>query len=105
MAINTSWDRIIEPHGNIKFNVNVAAEGDPDDYYPMQITLDITPQTANGVKGQQQRITKNVGTNQATAFDFSTVQGLKDIHTALPSWARAAFKEGVVAVINEDPSV
>ena len=102
MAINTSWDRIIEPHGNIKFNVNVAAEGDPDDYYPMQITLDITPQTANGVKGQQQRITKNVGTNQATAFDFSTIAGLKEIYQALPDFAKGAFKEAVTQAINED---
>ena len=104
MAINTSWDRIIEPHGNIKFNVNVGTKEAPD-YYPMRISLDVTPQTANKVIGRQIRITKNVGANQATPFDFSTVQGLKDIHMALPAWARPAFKEAVIATINEDTSV
>ena len=96
--------KIHEPHGNIRFNVNVGTTEKPD-YYPIQVMMDFTPQTADGVSGKPVRITKNMGTNQATPFDFSTVEGIKALSSALPAFAQEAFKEGVLEVINEDTSI
>lgn len=103
MAINTSWNKVGEPHGNLRFNVNVGDATSPD-YYPLVINIDMPMETAGGKGKGQVRIVKNVGTNQPTPFDFSTIQGLKNMHTALPSWARGAFKEAVLEAINEDTS-
>ncbi len=101
-AVDTSWNTIQRPHGNLRFNVNVAAYDETPDFYPLQVSIDMPVVTADGKGKTQVRITKNVGTNQVTAFDFSTEQGLRDIHAALPAWARGAFKEAVLAGINMD---
>ena len=104
MSINTSWNTVKKPHGNLNFNVNVGTTANPD-FYPLVINVDLPRYTADGDGPDQIQIVKNVGTSRSTPFDFSTVQGLKDVHTALPAWARGAFKEAVVAAINEDPGI
>lgn len=101
MAISTSWNKVGTPHGNMEFNMNAGTEEVPD-FYPLVINIDMPIETADGKGKTQIRIVKNVGTNQVTPFDFSTIQGLKDVYTALPSWARGMFKEAVIAAINED---
>ena len=104
-VINTSWNTISDNmHGNLKFNVNVGTAESPD-YYPLQVKLDVQRITADGHGKDQITTIKNVGTNQATPFDFSTVQGLKDIYTALPAFIRPAFKEAILAAIDEDASI
>jgi len=37
-------------------------------------------------------------------FEVETVQGMKDLYQALPSFAKATFKEAVLAAIAEDAS-
>ena len=103
MTIITSWNTIKKPHGNLSFNVNVGTEEDPD-YYPLQVKLDLPVVTADGKGKKQVEIIKNVGTNQPTPFVFSTEQGLRDVHAALPSWAQLAFKEAVLEAVNTDLS-
>jgi len=103
-AINTSWNTIQDNvHGNLKFNVNVGTEEEPD-YYPLQVKIDVPVRTADGKGRYQVTITKNVGTNQEEPFDFSTIQGLKDIYTALPTFAKGAFKEAIIEALNENVS-
>lgn len=103
-GIDTSWNTIAEPHGNLKFNVDVGTREAPD-YYPLQVKLDVPIKTADGNGKRQVTILKNVGTNRPTPFVFSTMEGLKEVYQALPVFAQGAFKEAVLAGINEDTSV
>lgn len=98
MGIPTSWDTIAMPHGNLRFNIQVG-----DEYYPLQVWIDVPKITTNGVRAQE-RVTKSVGTPRALPFEVTTVQGMKDLHNALPTWARVAFKEAIINAINEDAS-
>lgn len=102
-GIDTSWNVIKKPHGNLHFNYNAGTTENPE-YYPLRIQLDMPVETSDGKGKVQVQKFYNVGTSQATPFDFSTTQGLKDIYTALPAWAKGAFKEAVVEGINLDIS-
>ncbi len=103
MPINTSWNKVTGLGGSILFNVNIA-DGVTPDYYPMQIQLNVSVATDDGEGGKREIITKNLGTNQPAPFILSTIEGLKALHTALPSFIQAAFKDAIVESINEDAS-
>ena len=102
MSVATSWDSIRMPVGQLRFNVNVGMIDTPD-YYPLQITLGVPKVTTNGVVANEV-ITKNVGTNRPTPFEVTTLQGKKDLYNALPDFAKGAFKEVILAAIDEDAS-
>ncbi len=101
-AISISWNAVGVPHGNLKFNVNVGTEAEPD-YYPLQVKLDMPRMTSDGHGKSQVTNIANVGTNRPTPFDFSTIEGLREVHEALPAWAKGMFKATVVMAIDEDP--
>ncbi len=101
-AINTAI-KTGKPHGNITFNVDVGTDGTPD-YYPIQINLDMPTITTSGRETGQATVYFNVGTNQATPFEFDTLADHQEVYTALPPWAQAAYRSLVIEAKDEDPS-
>ena len=97
-AINTAI-KTGEPRGYITFNYL-----DGSDYYPMHINLDMPTYTTNGRETGHEPLHFNLGTPQATPFAFETLADHQAVYNALPAWAQSAYKDLVIAAINEDPS-
>ncbi len=100
----TNWNIIDMPHGSIKFNRNIGTEEEPS-FVPIQIKLDVTARTSDGLGKTQVSKIKNIGTPQSTPFSTDTPQGRRDLHGALPSWVGDMLKEAVQDILEEDPSV
>ncbi len=103
----TNWATIENLHGSIKFGVVITTgEGEEEEeFVPVQIKLDATVVTDDGLGRRQVSTTLNLGTPRATPFDLSTQQGRRDLHTAVPAVLRSALVDLVQDAIDEDPSV
>ena len=103
MPISVSRNQVGKPHGTMQYNVNVSTDENPE-YYPLQIKTDMPVFTSDGRKNGQETRYNNVGTSQSEPFDFSTIEGLRVVRAALPTWMKAAFTALVIDALDEDPS-
>ena len=104
MPIAVSRDRVGKPHGTMHYNVNVGTDESPE-WYPLQIKTDMPVFTSDWRRNGQEVRIDNLGTPQAEPFDFTTIEGLQAVRTALPTWMKTAFTSLVVSAIDEDPRV